>query len=80
MARWYEGYKAPDVPHCLLWKISWGVLQVVKVPEDRAHVYLDQRNGWRLLIGDSEFPVETGFLDWGSDHSNPRRHDDADGA
>lgn len=49
-------YERPEVPWCVLGKVSWGVVQAVKVPEDIAHLYAG-KHGWQVLIRDSEFPV-----------------------
>jgi hypothetical protein len=44
----------PDEPWCLIGKVSWGVVQCIKVPESNAHRYM--RYGWRVLIRDTDFP------------------------
>lgn len=49
-------YETPDVPWCVLGKVSWGVVQAVKVPEHLAPYYVG-KHGWKILIRDSEFPV-----------------------
>lgn len=49
-------YETPDVPWCVLGKVSWGVVQAVKLPEHLAPYYV-QKHGWSVLIRDSEFPV-----------------------
>lgn len=49
-------YERPHVPWCVLGKVSWGVVQTVKVPEELAPQYVG-KHGWTVLIRDSEFPV-----------------------
>ena len=79
------GQPSAPVPFCIIWKISWGVAQAIKVPEANAHLYTDRKHGWKVLIRDSDFPVAAYVAPPASStpaQSNPRRHvDDAeDGA
>lgn len=67
------GCPSGTVPYCILTKISWGVLQALKVPEDRAHLYVGT-HGWKVLIRDSEMPLPLpDGLDLRAVRSNPRR-------
>lgn len=66
---------AATVPYCLIWKISWGLLQALKVPEDRARLYIG-KHGWRVLIRDSEMPTEPPRDLFVPAQSNPRRCED----
>jgi hypothetical protein len=75
-----EYYKQPDVPWCILGKVTWGVLTAVKVPEDRAAEYVT-KYGFKVIIADSEFPVPIDdrgtmpeILRCSSVQANPRRH------
>ena len=78
-------YERPKVPWCVIGKVSWGVVQAVKVPEDIVHLYTGV-HGWKVLIRDSEFPVPVD--DAGTmpqilsasvpSQSNPRRRVDVD--
>lgn len=73
-------YTAPSVPFCIVAKISWGYLQVLKMPEDRAAYYVRQ-HGWMVLIRDSDFPVPPVAPPPSVWQSNPRRRmDGEDGA
>lgn len=57
MARYMTPYyERPEVPWCVIGKVSWGVVQTIKVPEHRATQYVG-KHGWTVLISDSEFPV-----------------------
>ena len=49
-------YERSKVPWCVLGKVSWGVVQAVRVPEAIAHQYTG-KHGWTVLIRDSDFPV-----------------------
>ena len=78
---WYQQYTSPDVPFCIIGKVSWGVTQAIKVPETIATRYL--QHGWSVLVRDSDFPVQL-YGEWNADidpevpalHSNPRRRED----
>lgn len=65
------------IPYCIIGKVSWGVVQAIKVPEDRAALYTGS-HGWLVLIRDSEMPTEPPPVTWPILHSNPRRMPDED--
>lgn len=44
-------------PWCLLFKVSFGVAQVVRVHESRAYLYTGKPHEWKVLVRDSEIPL-----------------------
>jgi len=47
--------QTPTYPkYCLMFKVTWGILSVVRVPEE--HIPMNVRHGWSVLITDSEMP------------------------
>jgi hypothetical protein len=53
--------KISPIPFCIIGKCTWGVVQAIKVPEDRAHLY--KRYGWSVLIRDSDVPPPSPLID-----------------
>lgn len=66
------GCHSSAVPYCIIGKVTWGVVQAIKVPEERAHLYIGT-HGWTVLVKDSEMPPSGLSFRWQSTHSNPRR-------
>ena len=50
-------YEPPEVPYCIIGKVSWGVVQALRVPEEQAHLYVNEKHGFEVLIRDTDFPV-----------------------
>ena len=72
------GRPSSAVPYCIIGKVSWGVVQALKVPEAAAHRYVGQ-HGWMVLIRDSDMAVaDEQSADLRLLQSNPRRQADGD--
>jgi len=57
MRHWYQQYHAPEIPYCIIGKVTYGVVTACKVPEGKADYYV-KHHGFVVLVKDSEFPVD----------------------
>lgn len=69
-------YVQPEVPFCIIGKVTWGVVTACKVPESLSDYYV-RHHGFKVLIRDSDFPVEL-CDSINALQSNPRRQGDGD--